>query len=180
MSGLIADYAKSLEQAWAHTSVWAGLNSSCVDWWNNLITQVSHRQDILRVQELFLLHIGGTATEVPDAIRFVKEKSGFLFIFSQTSYLAANRVRQISPKDRTELPGIHNPIPSIHLAQQDEGKGEVKDLCFGHDKWNLYVPPVVQPEAPSIFLVALLTLQARTRRTVSYLMTQQSACSLRN
>eukprot|EP01127_Copromyxa_protea_P020259 TRINITY_DN6743_c0_g1_i1.p1 TRINITY_DN6743_c0_g1~~TRINITY_DN6743_c0_g1_i1.p1 ORF type:complete len:1288 (-),score=233.38 TRINITY_DN6743_c0_g1_i1:86-3949(-) len=88
MSGILSNYGRSLEEVWAHTSIWAGLNNA-------------HREDILKVQELFSLHIGTGIADIPDAIRFVKERSGFLYIFNQTSYLAANRASAIQYQAET-------------------------------------------------------------------------------
>jgi hypothetical protein len=86
-----------------------------------------HRQDILKVQELFLLHIGGSALEVPDTIRYVKEKSGFLVFFSQTSYLAATRVCSSCWILLSDL-GVDDTVPSLHLAEQNERKRKASYL----------------------------------------------------
>jgi hypothetical protein len=52
------------------------------------------RREILQVQELYVLYIGGSAireASLPDQIRFVTKKSGFLYIFKTKSYSPVNQ-----------------------------------------------------------------------------------------
>jgi hypothetical protein len=74
---VLNDYAQGLADVWAHTSVWKGLNDR-------------NREELLLVQELFILHIG--AGPIPDPIRFVQTKSHFLRIFTKKAYTAATKV----------------------------------------------------------------------------------------
>eukprot|EP01127_Copromyxa_protea_P018676 TRINITY_DN5931_c0_g1_i1.p1 TRINITY_DN5931_c0_g1~~TRINITY_DN5931_c0_g1_i1.p1 ORF type:complete len:1258 (-),score=308.08 TRINITY_DN5931_c0_g1_i1:218-3991(-) len=74
----LADLKNSLGAEWnaLNLSVWGGLNAK-------------QKSEILQVQELFLLYIGGntmSTASLPEQIKFIKEKSGFLFIFTTKSY----------------------------------------------------------------------------------------------
>lgn len=74
------DYAKSLKESWKDYAFWNGLSDH-------------DREEIIKVQELYCLHL--RTPDVPDAIRYITEKSGFLMFFQRTDHMAASRASSI-------------------------------------------------------------------------------------
>lgn len=91
------DFKNSIGAEWnaLNLTLWGGLSSKYVLHLCAVFTGCRQKAEILQVQELFLLYIGGntmSTASLPDQIKYIKEKSGFMFVFHTKSYSTATKV----------------------------------------------------------------------------------------